>query len=193
MSEPLMEEMSPKTGRQAKNVGFAEPEPGSSTTVEHRDFDPAALNVRLGLGNSCIELEHAVVPIINYLENEVGWDALIAHEELITDSMLTYLTSNPDLYTVYGSQTADASKRVSLISFSVNGLGSDRVAEEIHETSNFRMLTGDCWSPRTVHDVIGLPDCGVMRTSLVHYNTVEEIQGFTEVLHNSVFRLKNAQ
>jgi selenocysteine lyase/cysteine desulfurase len=135
-------------------------------------------------------LEHSVVPIINYLENEVGWNALVAHEELITDNLLTYLTANPDLYTVYGSQTADATKRVSLISFSVNGLASDRVAEEIHESSNFRMLTGDCWSPRTVHDVIGLPDYGVMRASLVHYNTVEEIQGFIGVLHDSVLRLK---
>ena len=160
------------------------------SSLNHYFFDPAALHVRLGLGNSCIELEHSVVPIINYLENEVGWNALVAHEELITDNLLTYLTANPDLYTVYGSQTADATKRVSLISFSVNGLASDRVAEEIHESSNFRMLTGDCWSPRTVHDVIGLPDYGVMRASLVHYNTVEEIQGFIGVLHDSVLRLK---
>jgi selenocysteine lyase/cysteine desulfurase len=163
------------------------------SSLNHYFFDPAALNVRLGLGNSCIELEHSVVPIINYLENGVGWNALVAHEEFITDSLLTYLTANPELYTVYGSQTADATKRVSLISFSVTGLDSDRVAEEIHESSNFRMLTGDCWSPRTVHDVIGLPYCGVMRTSLVHYNTVEEIQGFIQVLHDSVLKLKQME
>lgn len=162
------------------------------SSLNHYFFDPAALSVRLGLGNSCIELEHGVLPIINWLRNEVGWDAIAAHEELITDHLLEYLTNNPDLYTVYGSKTADPMKRVSLISFSVNGLASDCVAEEIHETSNCRLISGDCWSPRTVHDVIGLPDYGVLRASLVHYNTVEEIRGFINVLHDSVLRLKNA-
>ncbi|KAL8953300.1 MAG: hypothetical protein Q9222_000824 [Ikaeria aurantiellina] len=160
------------------------------TSLNHYFFEPTALHVRLGLGNSCIELEHGVVPIINYLVDEIGWGALIAHEELITAYLLDYLTAHPDLYTVYGSQTADPNVRVSLISFSVNGLPSDKVAEEIHETSDFRLITGDCWSPRTVHDVLGLPDDGVMRTSLVHYNTIDEIKAFTSKLDQVVRDLR---
>ena len=160
------------------------------TSLNHYFFEPTALHVRLGLGNSCIELEHGVVPIINYLVDEIGWDSLIAHEELITAHLLDYLTAHPDLYTVYGSQTADPKIRVSLISFSVNGVASDKVAEEIHETSSFRLITGDCWSPRTVHDVLGLADDGIMRTSLVHYNTVDEIKAFTEKLDQVVRTLK---
>lgn len=160
------------------------------TSLNHYFFEPTALHVRLGLGNSCIELEHGVVPIINYLVDELGWDALIAHEELITAHLLEYLTAHPDLYTVYGSLTADPKTRVSLVSFSVHGVPSDKVAEAIHETSNFRLLNGDCWSPRTVHDVLGLPDAGVMRTSLVHYNTVDEIKAFTEKLDQVVRTLK---
>lgn len=147
------------------------------TSLNHYFFDPTTLSVRLGLGNSCIELEHSVVPIINYLD-EVGWDSIIAHEEVITSHLLDYLTANPDLYTVYGSQTSDPKDRVSLISFSVKGVASEKVAEEIHETSNCRLITGDCWSPRTVHDVIGRPDDGIIRTSLVHYNSVDEIKAF---------------
>ncbi|KAL8709372.1 MAG: hypothetical protein Q9220_005866 [cf. Caloplaca sp. 1 TL-2023] len=161
------------------------------TSLNHYFFEPTALHVRLGLGNSCIELEHGVVPIINYLVDEIGWNPLIAHEELITAYLLEYLTARPDLYTVYGSQTADPEIRVSLISFSVHGLPSDKVAEEIHETSDFRLITGDCWSPRTVHDVLGLADDGVLRTSLVHYNTIGEIQAFTEKLDQVVRSLKD--
>ncbi|OGM41894.1 cysteine desulfurylase [Aspergillus bombycis] len=160
------------------------------TSLNHYFFDPTALHVRLGLGNSCIELEHAVTPIITHLVDNVGWDAIIAHEELITAQILDYLTANDDLYTVYGCETADAKARVSLISFSVNGLASDKVAEVIHETSNFRIITGDCWSPRTVHDVIGLPEYGILRTSLVHYNTVEEMRAFTQKLDQVVRSLK---
>ncbi|CAG8410443.1 unnamed protein product [Penicillium salamii] len=160
------------------------------TSLNHYFFDPTALHVRLGLGNSCIEFEHAVTPIISHLVDYVGWDSLIAHEEIITAHILQYLTSNADLYSVYGCQTADPTSRVSLISFTVNGVASDKVAEVIHETSNFRLISGDCWSPRTVHDVIGLPDYGILRTSLVHYNTLDEVKAFTEVLDGVVRSLK---
>ncbi|KAJ5174137.1 aminotransferase [Penicillium canariense] len=160
------------------------------TSLNHYFFDPTALHVRLGLGNSCIELEHAVTPIINYLADDIGWDALIAHEEVITAEILGYLTAHPDLYTVYGSQSADPNVRVSLISFTVNGIASDKVAEVIHETSSFRLITGDCWSPRTVHDVLGLPEYGIIRTSLVHYNTVDEMKAFVQKLDEVVHTMK---
>ncbi|KAG6141346.1 hypothetical protein E4U12_004957 [Claviceps purpurea] len=160
-------------------------------SLNHYFFDPTALCVRLGLGNSCIELEHAVIPIIDHLVDHVGWESIIVHEEAITAHFLSYLTSNPDLYTVYGCPTAEPDKRVSLISFSVNGVASDRVAREIHESSNFRLISGDCWSPRTVQDVIGLTDDGVLRTSLVHYNTVEELKAFIMVLDQIVRKLKS--
>ncbi|RYO82547.1 hypothetical protein DL766_000300 [Monosporascus sp. MC13-8B] len=160
------------------------------TSLNHYFFDPTSLHVRLGLGNSCIELEHAVTPIISYLADDIGWDALIAHEEVITAEILGYLTAHPDLYTVYGSRSADPKARVSLISFTVNGIASDKVAKVIHETSNFRLITGDCWSPRTVHDVLGLPEYGIIRTSLVHYNTVDEMKAFTQKLDQVVRTMK---
>jgi len=160
------------------------------TSLNHYFFDATTLSVRLGLGNSCIELEHAVTPIISYLTEEISWDALIAHEEVITTEILGYLTAHPDLYTVYGCQSADPKLRVSLISFTVHGIASDKVAERIHETSNIRLITGDCWSPRTVHSVLGLPQYGIIRISLVHYNTVEEMKAFVQKLDEVVRDLK---
>jgi selenocysteine lyase/cysteine desulfurase len=77
-----------------------------------------------------------------------------------------------------------------LISFTVNGIASDKVAEVIHETSNFRLISGDCWSPRTVHDVLGLPEHGMIRTSLVHYNSVDEVKAFVQKLDQVVRDLK---
>ncbi|OAA39362.1 Pyridoxal phosphate-dependent transferase, major domain protein [Metarhizium rileyi] len=159
-------------------------------SLNHYFLDPEALCVKLGLGNSCIELEQSVVPVINYLVDQVGWDSVISHEAAITACLLDYLTSNPDLYTVYGSQTSDPKERVSLVSFSVNGVSSDRVAKEIHETSNFRLISGDCWSPRTVHDVLGLAGEGVLRASLVHYNTLEEMRAFIQKLDQVVYALR---
>ncbi|KAL2794876.1 pyridoxal phosphate-dependent transferase [Aspergillus keveii] len=159
------------------------------TSLNHYFFDSNALAVKLGLGNSCIELEHALIPIADYLVNQISWKDLIAHEELIAAQLLDYLTANGDIYTVYGSKTADSNARVSLISFSVNGAPSDRIAKEIHESSAFRLVSGDCWSPRTVYDVLGRPDDGVIRVSLVHYNTVDEVKAFTQKLEQVVHTL----
>ncbi|KAL4728738.1 hypothetical protein ACLX1H_003137 [Fusarium chlamydosporum] len=155
------------------------------TSLNHYFFEPTALSVKLGLGNHCIELEHAVVPIIRYLEDEIGWESIIAHEQAITGYLLDYLTANSDLFTVYGSQSSDPNTRVSLISFSANGLSSDRVAQEIHETSPCRLISGDCWSPRTVYDILGRGDDGIMRASLVHYNTMDEMRAFTQTLEQA--------
>ncbi|KAG4433957.1 hypothetical protein IFR05_010570 [Cadophora sp. M221] len=160
------------------------------TSLNHYFFDATSLSVRLGLGNSCIELEHALPPIITYLTEDVGWDALIAHEEVITSKIIDYLSANRDLYTIYGCQSADPLSRVSLISFTVNGIPSDKVAKRIHESSSIRLITGDCWSPRTVFDVLGLPEYGVIRASLVHYNTLEEIEMFVQKLDEVVRDLK---
>jgi selenocysteine lyase/cysteine desulfurase len=160
------------------------------TSLNHYFFDPTALSVKLGLGNSCIELEHALVPIVDYLVRQIGWKNIIAHEEIIAAQLLDYLTANPDVYTVYGSKTPNPKTRVSLISFSVNGVASDRIAKEIHESSNFRLVTGDCWSPRTVYDVLGRPDDGIIRISLVHYNTADEVKAFTQKLDQVVRTLK---
>ncbi|KAK2612061.1 hypothetical protein QQS21_001910 [Conoideocrella luteorostrata] len=160
------------------------------TSLNHYFFDSTSLSAKLGMGNSCLELEHAVVPIITYLVDQIGWDSIISYEEVITRHLLDYLTARPDLYTIYGSGKSDPKIRVSLISFSVNGVASDKVAYDIHESSSCRLLTGDCWSPRTVHDVLGLADDGVIRTSLTHYNTVEELNMFTQKLDRVVRALK---
>jgi len=37
-----------------------------------------------------------------------------------------------------------------------------------------------------VHDVLKLPADGIIRVSLVHYNSVEEVRGFVKVLENVV-------
>jgi cysteine desulfurase/selenocysteine lyase len=160
------------------------------TSLNHYFFDPTALSIKLGMGNHCIELEHSVIPIIRYLEDEIGWESVIAHEQAITGYLLDYLTANSDLYTVYGSQSSDPNSRVSLISFSANGLSSDRVAQEIHETSPCRLISGDCWSPRTVYDILGRGDDGIMRASLVHYNTMDEMRIFTQTLEQAVRNLR---
>jgi selenocysteine lyase/cysteine desulfurase len=155
------------------------------TSLNHYFFDPSTLDVKLRLGTNCFELEHCLVPIIRYI-NSIGWDNIIAHETALTEELLKYLTSRPDLYTVYGEPTSDAKLRVSLISFVANQIPTDIIAREIHNKSNCRIGSGDNYSARLVHDILKRGDDGVLRVSLVHYNTIDEVKKFITTLDQVV-------
>ncbi|KAI0858270.1 putative aminotransferase [Xylaria cubensis] len=156
------------------------------TSLNHFHLDSARLDIKLGLGRNCYELEDCLVPIVRYLRR-VGWDSIARHEAAIVAPLLDYLCGRPDLYTVYGERMADPNKRVSCVSFIVNGVPSSVIASEIHNTSNCRIISGTCWSIRTVNDVLKLGESGgVLRCSMVHYNTLNEVRTFISVLDRAV-------
>lgn len=155
------------------------------TTLHHYPFNISSLDIKFHLGNNCFELEDSLVSIVRYI-NQMGWDRLIAFEEYVSRPLLDYLNAHPDIYTLYGEPTLDSHVRVPLISFTVNGVPSKTIASEIHNTSNCRIAAGTCYSFRPVHDILRLGDEGVLRVSPAHYNTLEEVETFVEVLDQVV-------
>ena len=73
-----------------------------------------------------------------------------------------------------GEKSGDTEKRVSTVSFVVEGWGSRRFVEKVDEISKGEVgiRWGSFYSQRLVDEVLGLglPD-GVVRVSMVHYNT----------------------
>lgn len=155
------------------------------TSLNHYHIDPTPLDVKVRLGTSCYEFEDGVLEIVRYLQR-IGWDSIIAHEVLILDPLLDYLNSHPEWFTLYGEKSSDPELRVSLVSFTVRGVSSKKIVKTIHETSQCRLLAGNAYSLRPVHDVLGLDDEGVIRVSLVHYNNFQDIQTFVDVLDRVV-------
>ncbi|KAI1980840.1 hypothetical protein LOZ53_004915 [Ophidiomyces ophidiicola] len=155
------------------------------SSLHHYPFHASSLDLKFHLGNNCFELEDSLIPIVRYI-NQVGWDKIIAFEEHISRPLVDYLLSHPEVYTLYGEQTLDSNARVPLISFTVNGMSSKAIASEIHNTSNFRIAAGTCYSFRPVHDILRLGDEGVLRVSPAHYNTLEDVEAFVEVLDQVV-------
>ncbi|KAK3316910.1 putative aminotransferase [Apodospora peruviana] len=94
------------------------------------------LDVKLGLGMNCFELEGRLVPIVRYLSRLGFRENVARHEADISLPLLEYLCSSngEQLYTLYGEKTADPTKRVSCISFAVNGHPErrDRVRDPRH-------------------------------------------------------------
>ena len=136
-------------------------------------FNPnATLADKLALAGSSYELLHGIPAIARYFapDPKKTWHNIAAHEERLARVLLNYLTSREDI-TVYGETSPDSSLRVPTISFTVKGRSSRSVVEEAERTSNLGFRWGHFFSYRLVTEVLALTDDGVVRVSMVHYNT----------------------
>jgi selenocysteine lyase/cysteine desulfurase len=84
--------------------------------------------------------------------------------------LLTYLNSRKDIK-VFGETTPDSTLRVPTVSFVVDGVGSREVVGRMETETAFGFRWGAFYSNRLVHEVLGLGEQGVVRISMVHYNT----------------------
>lgn len=150
-----------------------------------------SLEQLLGLAAGNYELLAAIPVVVRYLQQEEGgldWDSSSVYEEKLQEILIRYLLERPDTYTLWGEQTASREKRVPVISFTVRGRKSKDVVDAIEARSRFGCRNGAMYSNRLCTEVLGIdPVDGVVRVSLLHYNTVEEVEGYVKVLNDVVF------
>ncbi|KAL2037816.1 hypothetical protein N7G274_009541 [Stereocaulon virgatum] len=142
------------------------------------------LTTKLGLASASYELVAALPKIVDYFgpEPQETWDEIADHEEKIQAILLGYLRTREDVI-IHGVADADKKLRVPVISFTIKGRNSKDVVEAIEGRSNFGCRWGHFYSKRLVDEVLGLEGCGgVVRVSMVHYNTEEEVRRYVEVL-----------
>ena len=141
------------------------------------------LEEKLGLAGANYECVQSVPQIVSYLDG-VGWDAVAAQEERIQEVLLSYLRSKPEIIKIYGESSSDRKLRVPVISFRVKGQSSLGIIDAIEARSSYGCRSGHFYSKRLCQNVLGIkdPDDGVVRCSLLHYNTVEEVEGLVKVL-----------
>lgn len=140
-------------------------------------FNPSAtLDNKLGLAGASYELLASIPSVVSYFGPNPAdsWAAIGKHEGELQSELLSYLTGRSDV-TIYGERDADIKKRVSTISFTVKGWKSQDVVEGVDKLSNGGMgiRWGAFYSNRLVQEVLGLESDGVVRVSMVHYNTCE--------------------
>ncbi|KAL7953839.1 putative NRPS-like enzyme [Trichoderma compactum] len=154
-------------------------------SINHYFLDASTLDGKIHLGNVCYELEAMCGPISKYLGN-LGWEAIIQQETVLTKVFLDYLLSRPTVYRVFGKRTADPNQRVSIVIFEVLGRNSSDIVMNIHVRDRFRLMWGDCWAPRATFDVLRPHSDGIIRASFVHYNTVSEVLALCDELEHLV-------
>lgn len=137
-------------------------------------FKPTdSLENLLGLAAANYELTASIPKVCEYLRG-ISWEDSAKHEEKLQAILIDYLNSKPDEFQILGEPVADKEKRVPVISFTVKGRKSRDVVDAIEAKSNFGCRWGSFYSNRLVKEVLGLdPVDGVVRVSLLHYNTGE--------------------
>lgn len=104
---------------------------------------------------------------------EAAFGAIATHEAGLAARLLDFLKARRGVRVV-GPATADPATRVPTISFLVDGRDAREIVRDV-DRLHIGIKYGDFHSRRLV-EALGLdPASGVVRVSLVHYNTIEEV------------------
>ena len=167
-------------------------------------FNPSrTLEQKLGLAASSYELTAAIPAVVEYLggidtpPRAEFWSHARDHEHKLQKLLLDHLNSNKRIR-ILGERSADPEIRVPTISFVVEGKGSKTLVEEVDnaagaskestetgqdgdqgmgESKQFGIRWGHFYSKRLCEEILNLPKDGegVVRVSLVHYNSGKSI------------------
>ena len=148
-------------------------------------------------GNVNFELSYGMLGLCDYLSeiaqrhsSETAPDlrsqmhqafSLIAeYEEALSDRLLQFLRSKANVR-IIGSELADRSRRVPTLSFVVAGMDSASIPIQV-DPHRIAIRYGDFYAKRLIEDLGLAPQNGVVRVSMVHYNTLEEVDRLIAIL-----------
>ncbi|MGJ8573265.1 MAG: cysteine desulfurase-like protein [Hoeflea sp.] len=161
----------------------------------HYFYGKDKVPAKLEPGNPNYELAYSVCGIVDYLaelgarQGETGsirarieqaFEGITAQENLLTERLLSYLRARNDCQIV-GQPTNSDGARLPTIAFRIDGREAGEVCEAM-DNEQIAMRFGDFHS-RRLAEYLGLTDHGgMLRISMVHYNTVEEVDRLTAAL-----------
>jgi selenocysteine lyase/cysteine desulfurase len=116
----------------------------------------------------------------SYAVSQLAGDRVATHEDVIGDRLLKYLTSKSNIR-IIGQPQANRNSRVPTISFVVDGMNSESIPLQI-DKHNIGIRFGDFYAKRLIEDLGLDKQGGVVRVSMVHYNTIEEVDRLIQAL-----------
>jgi len=160
-------------------------------SINHEFIQATDIPYKFQPGGANYELSYGVLGITDYLSQVAGhhygekaggdlrqqiiqaFDLMAVHEERLSDRLLTYLNQHPKVR-VIGETRAKQSLRVPTISFTVQGQDSATVPPHF-DAQNIGIRFGHFYAKRLIEDLGLASQNGVVRVSMVHYNTLEEV------------------
>jgi cysteine desulfurase family protein (TIGR01976 family) len=150
---------------------------------------------KLEPGNANYELAWGCTGIVDYLDGLGGgtgdrhaidraFDAIAVHEEALSERLLSWLRERNDVRIV-GRRESDAALRVPTIAFKVDGRDSQDIVRQVDE-DRIGIRHGDFHSRRLVERLGLMDEGGVVRVSMVHYNTLAEVDRLVGSLDRAI-------
>jgi cysteine desulfurase family protein (TIGR01976 family) len=112
-----------------------------------------------------------------------AFDLFAEHEEALAAKLLSYLATKPRVR-IIGDPSPDRKRRVPTISFVVEGTPSHEVISPVDQAL-IGIRYGDFYAKQLIHDLGLVAQKGVVRVSLVHYNTHEEVDRLIAVFEQA--------
>jgi cysteine desulfurase family protein (TIGR01976 family) len=160
----------------------------SLPSLNHYFIGPEVIPYKLQPGNVNYELSYGCMGISEYLisigeqlgssgtvrqKMQTAFDAFAVHEDVLAERLLAYLRSKKTVRIV-GHATAAPGSRVPTISFTVAGQMSEAIVRRV-DSYRIGIRFGDFYAKRLI-EALGLnTQGGVVRVSIAHYNTFDEI------------------
>ncbi|MBW4486061.1 MAG: cysteine desulfurase-like protein [Tildeniella torsiva UHER 1998/13D] len=163
----------------------------------HYFINDAAIPYKFQPGGSSYELSYSLTAVTEYFEAlaqhhgesseadsadpiDRAFGLIQKQEGMLNERLLSFLHSRPGVR-IIGRDTADPTERVSTISFVTEGVSSDQIPPQL-DAHNIGIRYGHFYALRLIEDLGLLPQQGVVRVSMVHYNTLEECDRLIEHL-----------
>ncbi len=178
-------------------VMYAKREHIEAASNQNHFFHEGNIPEKLHPGGLSYESTASMAGIIDYLESvyahhfgaadndlRARLDKVYAlfhkQESTLMAPMLEYLAGRPDIRLI-GRNTSDAHERIPTFSVTVAGRDPAEIAAQMADR-DICVGHGHFYGYRCV-DALGIdPTQGVLRFSMVHYNTIDEVQRFTAAL-----------
>lgn len=146
------------------------------------------------------ELSYSMIGLMDYLDELAGgvegpgvatgrhtrgavessFAMIAAHEEALSARLLGLLRYRGGVR-IIGRDVADRDARVPIVSFVVEGMPSSEIVARM-DPHRVAIRFGHFYSPRLIKHLALDADDGVVRVSMVHYNTLEEVDRLTSAL-----------
>lgn len=165
--------------------------------INHFFIGDDEIPYKLQPGNVNFELSYGLLGIADYFKtvfehhkiSETGelrsqvamvFEMMAHHEQILASRFLEFLHSKKNVR-IIGDPSADKLLRVPTISFVVEGRKSSEIPVLV-DSYKIGIRWGDFYARRLITDLDLLENNGVIRVSMVHYNTIEEVDRLIGVM-----------
>ena len=160
-------------------------------TLYHYFYGKDKVPGKLEPGNPSYECAATVAAIRDYFATlggsgdtrrslEAGFCAVTAQEDALVGRLLSYLTARNDCR-ICGAIRNEGSARIPTVSMRFEGRDSGEIAKAM-DGHHIAIRHGDFHARRLVEDLGEMGQGGLLRVSMVHYNTLEEVDGLCTAL-----------